>query len=93
MLNKLHHEARVREHTCLEFLTIVACALITRHAVVVVAIVVERPGIRVVARTTKVLDPHLVCNLKCLVAIWAFATRIFRAVEVTALQELLCDLA
>jgi len=58
-----------------------------------VAIIVERPGIWVVSRTTKILDPHLVCYLKCLVPMWTFTTRILRAVVVATLQELLCDLA
>jgi len=90
---RLYHEARICQHTRLEWLTIEACALITLHAIVVVAVVVERPGIRVIARTTEVLDPHLICNLKCPIAMWAFTTGIFRAVVVTTLQELLCDLA
>jgi len=40
---RLHHEARICQHTRFEWLTIEACALITLHAIVVVAVIVERP--------------------------------------------------
>jgi len=87
--SRLYAEGTQINLAMVECVTIVTCACVPCHAVIVVAIVVERPRVRVHARATKVLDPFLVRNLDGLVTMWAHSPRIIWTVGITTVHELL----
>jgi len=86
---RLYTEDTQIDLAMVECMAIVPCARVPGHAIVVVAIVVERARIRVHARATEILDPSLVRNLDGLVAMWAHSPRIIWTVGITTVHELL----